>query len=40
MDDLEFDAEIVADGLAVGGPGIGGGLQAVVDVDGAQWRDA
>ena len=38
VDDLEFDAEIVADGLAVGGPGIGGGLQAVVDVDGAQWR--
>ena len=27
VDDLEFDAEIVADGLAVGGPGIGGGLQ-------------
>ncbi len=38
VDDLEFDAEIVADGLAVGGPGIGGGLQAVMDVDGAQWR--
>ena len=33
VDDLEFDAEIVADGLAVGGPGIGGGLQPVVDVD-------
>ncbi len=36
MDDLEFNVEIVADGLAVGGPGVGSGLQAVVDMDGAQ----
>ncbi|MNM67808.1 hypothetical protein D3C81_793510 [compost metagenome] len=36
VDDLEFNVEIVADGLAVGGPGVGSGLQAVVDMDGAQ----
>ncbi|MNE71210.1 hypothetical protein D3C80_1670660 [compost metagenome] len=35
-DDLEFDAELVADGLAVSGPCVGGRLQAVVDVDGVQ----
>ncbi len=36
MNDLKFDAKVVADGLAVGRPGVGRSLQAVVDMDGAQ----
>lgn len=39
VDDLEFNAEIVADGLAVCGPGVGGGLQTVMDVDRTQRGD-
>jgi hypothetical protein len=36
VDDLQFDGELVAQGLAMGWPAVGGGLQAVVDVDGTQ----
>lgn len=35
-DHVEFDTQGIADRLAMGGPGIGGGLQAVVDMNGAQ----
>ncbi|MNP50303.1 hypothetical protein D3C76_1445600 [compost metagenome] len=37
-DDLQFDAQIVAQALAMIRPGISRSLQAVVDVNGAQWR--
>lgn len=36
VDDLELDAKIVADGLAVGGPGVSSGLQAMMDMNGTQ----
>ena len=40
VDDPEFNAEIVADGLAVSRPGVGGGLQTVMDMNRPQRGDA